>query len=229
MPAPDVRNRAAVAPEQGERNTRSNRIPSHRMTCPQPRSCRHCGNNRSQREVRPATHSPVDRPVEDVAAAGLRACGQPRATECESAAAVGRSPSSAASSATDVRGGRRSRPRPPRPLPASSAASRSSSRSSSGTCSCVSASASRRCGLGGLHRRELLFGRQLAALRDHKRLDLGDDALEHLHRHREAADALDHVQIDLAAVDADLARAPQLLRDVGRVSPSRTASRSGLP
>ena len=50
------------------------------------------------------------------------------------------------------------------------------------------------CGLGrlgGLHRGQLLLGRQLAALGDDERLHLGGDVLEDLDRDRVAADALD--------------------------------------
>ena len=42
--------------------------------------------------------------------------------------------------------------------------------------------------LGRLHRGELLLRRQLAALGHDERLHLGGDALEHVHRHGEAAD-----------------------------------------
>src|SRR5581483_8370985 len=58
-----------------------------------------------------------------------------------------------------------------------------------------------------LHRLELLVGRQLSALGDDKRLHLDADVLEDVDGHRVAADALDVVEIDLAPVDADLARA----------------------
>src|SRR4029079_3383593 len=54
------------------------------------------------------------------------------------------------------------------------------------------------------------------ALRHHEGLHLCGDALEDVHRDGEAADPLDHVEVDLAAVDADLARPPELLGDVGR-------------
>ena len=70
--------------------------------------------------------------------------------------------------------------------------------------------------LGGLHRGELFLGRQLATLGHDHQLDLGRDALEQVDRHRVAADPLDVVDADLAAVDADLADAPDLVGDVGR-------------
>jgi hypothetical protein len=72
-------------------------------------------------------------------------------------------------------------------------------------------------GLGGLHRGELLLGRQLAALGHHEGLHLDLDALEERDRDRVAADALDRVvEADLPAVDPDLPRAPDLVRDVRR-------------
>ena len=67
-----------------------------------------------------------------------------------------------------------------------------------------------------LERRELLLGRQLAALGDDEGLHLGRHALEHVDGDRVAPDPLDHVEVDLAPVDADLPRPPELLRDVGR-------------
>ena len=83
----------------------------------------------------------------------------------------------------------------------------------------------RGCRLGGLHRGELLLGRQLAALGHDHQLDLGRDALEDVDRHRVAADPLDVVDADLAAVDADLADPPDLVGDVGRRD--RAEQRSG--
>src|SRR5581483_7790670 len=59
-----------------------------------------------------------------------------------------------------------------------------------------------------LERGQLLLGRQLPALGHDERLHLGDDALVDVDRDRVAADPLDRVDPDLAAVDADLARAP---------------------
>ena len=92
-----------------------------------------------------------------------------------------------------------------------------------------------RCGgcrlgrLGGLHRGELFLGRQLATLGHDHQLDLGRDALEQVDRHRVAADPLDVVDADLAAVDADLADAPDLVGDVGRRDRAEErAGRAGL-
>ena len=83
--------------------------------------------------------------------------------------------------------------------------------------------------LGRLERRELLLGRQLAALGHDERLHLGGDALEDVDRDRVAADPLDHVQVDLAPVDADLPRPPELLGDVGRRHRAeQRAGRAGL-
>ncbi len=87
-------------------------------------------------------------------------------------------------------------------------------------------------GLGallGLPRGDLVLGRQLAALRDHDRADLGGDVLEDPDRNRVDADALDRlVQVDLAAVDADLLRRPDLVGDVGRRDRAEQApARSG--
>ena len=71
--------------------------------------------------------------------------------------------------------------------------------------------------LGRLERCQLLLGRQVAALGDDEGLHLGRHPLEHVDRDAEAADPLDHVEVDLAAVDADLPRPPELLLgDVGR-------------
>ncbi len=79
--------------------------------------------------------------------------------------------------------------------------------------------------LGSLHRGELFLGRQLAALGHDHQLDLGGDALEDVDRDRVAADPLDVVDADLAAVDADLADPPDLVGDVGRRD--RAEQRSG--
>ena len=96
---------------------------------------------------------------------------------------------------------------------------RLSSSSSSSSVAVCSARRGLGCGLlgrlGGLHRRELLLGRKLPALGHDERLHLDLDALEHGDRDRVAADALDRVvERDLAPVDADLARAPDLVGDV---------------
>ena len=56
---------------------------------------------------------------------------------------------------------------------------------------------------------------QLAALRHHEGLHLCGDALEDMHRDGEAADPLDHIEVDLAAVDGK-ALAFELVRNVGR-------------
>ena len=84
-----------------------------------------------------------------------------------------------------------------------------------------------RLGLGGLHRGELLLGRQLAALGDDERLHLDADVLEDLHRDRVAADPLDRVGVDLPAVDADLVRLARSRRRCRSSSRSRRARRSG--
>src|SRR5581483_278390 len=73
-----------------------------------------------------------------------------------------------------------------------------------------------RCELRRGHRLELRVGRQLAALGNDEGLDLDAHVLEDVDRHLVAADALDVLQVDLATVDADLARAPDLVRDVRR-------------
>ena len=92
-----------------------------------------------------------------------------------------------------------------------------------------------RCGgllLGELrrgHRLELLVGGQLAALGDDEGLHLDADVLEDVDRHVVAADALDVLQVDLAPVDADLARAPDLVGDVRRRDRAEErAGRAGL-
>src|SRR5207253_8597637 len=72
----------------------------------------------------------------------------------------------------------------------------------------------RRLGLG---LRLLVLGRQLAALRDDERLQLDADVGEEIDGDVVAADPLDRlVELDLPAVDADLARAPDLGGDVRR-------------
>src|SRR5215211_1962527 len=73
------------------------------------------------------------------------------------------------------------------------------------------------CALGRLHGLELLLGRKLPALRDDERLDLDPDVLEDVDCDLVAADPLDRVgEVDLSAVDPDLASAPELVGDVGR-------------
>src|SRR5579862_5748556 len=58
--------------------------------------------------------------------------------------------------------------------------------------------------------------RELAALRDHLGLHLDPDVREDVDRDRVAADPLDRIGLDLAPVDPDLLRAPQLVDDVRR-------------
>src|SRR5207253_3046533 len=70
---------------------------------------------------------------------------------------------------------------------------------------------------------------QLAALRDDERLHVDGHVLEDLDRNVVAPDPLDVVDADLAAVDADLARAPDLVGDVGgRHRAEEDAVRAGL-
>src|SRR5581483_7139863 len=83
--------------------------------------------------------------------------------------------------------------------------------------------------LGRLHRLELLVGRQGAALGDHLGLHLDADVLEDVDRDLVAADPLDRVAVDLAPVDADLLRLPELVDDVGRRDRAeQAAGRAGL-
>ena len=87
----------------------------------------------------------------------------------------------------------------------------------------------RRLGLRSLERRELLLGRKLATLGDDERLDLDVHVLEELDRDRVAADALDRVDRDLAPVDANLPRAPDLVGDVGRRDRAEERARRARP
>src|SRR5215831_10167301 len=90
----------------------------------------------------------------------------------------------------------------------------------------------RRLGLAALlclQSRELLVARQLAALRNDLRPHRAVHVVEQLDRHLVAADALDRVDPDLSPVDADLLRAPELVRDVGRrYGPEERTRRAGL-
>ena len=63
---------------------------------------------------------------------------------------------------------------------------------------------------------QLLLGRQLAALGDDQQAQLGGHVGEDLDRHRVAADALDRLHVELAAVDADLLVLPEPVGDVRR-------------
>ena len=58
-------------------------------------------------------------------------------------------------------------------------------------------------------RGELLLRRKLLALRCDDDADLGDHVREHLERNRVAADALDRLHLELAAVDAELLLIPE--------------------
>src|SRR5262245_49055268 len=83
--------------------------------------------------------------------------------------------------------------------------------------------------LGGLERSQLLLRRQVATLGHDERLHLRDDVLEELDRDRVTPDALERVDRDLAAVDADLPRAPDLVGDVRRSHrPEQRPGRAGL-
>jgi hypothetical protein len=73
-----------------------------------------------------------------------------------------------------------------------------------------------RLGLGRFEGRELLFGWKLPALRNDERLHLDLHVLEERDRNGVAADALDRVDLHLAPVHPDLARAPDLVGDVRR-------------
>ena len=72
-----------------------------------------------------------------------------------------------------------------------------------------------------------LLGRQLAALGHDEDPQLGGHVGEDLDRDRVAADALDRLHVELAAVDADLLLRPTGGRRRSSRSPSRRASRSG--
>ena len=100
---------------------------------------------------------------------------------------------------------------------ASSTAARRCPSASADSCS-AAASASAAClrPLGLFERGELLLRRQLLALRRDDEADLGDDVGEHLERHGVAADALDRVHLELAAVDAKLLLLPEPVGDVRR-------------
>ena len=118
-------------------------------------------------------------------------------------------------------------------------ASASGSASSSATTASISASASSCCacglglrgglrlGLGRGDRVELLLWRQLAALGHDRDLERGGHVGKELDRDLVAADPLDRLgQVELAPVDADLLRLPELLGDVGRGD--RAEERAGL-
>ena len=226
----DVRVRAsgripACRPEQNtcshdvnRRGRRAGRLSPIAGRRPQRGSCPH-GKSRSVRGVRAVVHTPARvvwtalrtsvRGRRPPALAGSGSPARPRRSARRARARLG------SCSAASPR--RPPRPRPARPRPRPSSSSSASASSVARTASACAPLGGLRLGpLGGLHRGQLLLGRQLAAFGDDEGLHLGGDALEHVHRDAEAADPLDHVEVDLAAVDADLARPPDLLGDVGR-------------
>ena len=222
----------------GRRNARSRRSPRQAWTgstpCPQQPCPLRAGSSQRAPQAcgaRCGDSGLLGLRLAPAPASGSRPRPRPRARNLGSAGSA-RRPASWAPALVERRVGRSLRRRP-RVLRASSGASSTVERRLE-LGRCLGAMRLRlgldrrlRLGLGGLHRGELLLGRQLAALGDDERLHLDADVLEDLDRDRVAADPLDRVGVDLPAVDADLARLARSRRRCRSSSPSRRARRSG--